>query len=198
MKDSPEHLVPIAMPWVHGSLFYNGVIFTTRDSGINSITDLKGKNMAFVDPTSTSGYLYPCLYMQAHGINPDKDLANKYFAETGVVPAVLNHSADAGAIYEDGLALATKGNPADFNKLKVLARFGHIVNGMLVVRGNLDPRLIAQFRQAVVGINTDPAGKPAMAELETTEWQPADDSLFDPVRKAANARGITIQMLEKK
>jgi phosphonate transport system substrate-binding protein len=199
MRNMPEHLIPISMPWVFGSLYYYGVIFTTKDSGINTIADLKGKTMAFVDPTSTSGYLYPYQYLKQHGINPDRDLPYKYFASAnGVVPAVLNKSVDAGAIFEDGLKLSTKNDPSDFNKLKVLARVGPIANGMLVVRGNLNPGVIAQLKQALIDINTDPAGKSALTQLQVTKWQPADDSVFDPVRAAARTLGMNIQSLKSK
>ena len=199
MKDTPEHLIPLSMPWVHGSLYYYGVIFTTKSSGIESVAQLKGKNVAFVDPTSTSGYLYPYEYMKQHGVNPDKDLANKYFAGAScVVPAVLNGSADAGAIFQEGLKLDTKGSPGDFAKLKVLATVGPIANGMLVARGNLDPAEVAQLKQALIDINTDPAGKAALTELQVTKWQPADDSVFDPVRKSASALGLNLISLSAK
>jgi phosphonate transport system substrate-binding protein len=199
MRNMPEHLIPLSMPWVHGSLYYYGVIFTTTDSGINKITDLKGKNMAFVEPTSTSGYLYPYQYLKEHGVDPDHDFANKYFASAnGVVPAVLNGSANAGAIFEEGLQLSTKGRPGDFKRLKILARVGPIANGMLVARGNLDPREVAQLKQALIDINTDPSGRNALAQLQVTKWQPADDSVFDPVRLAARAIGLNIQSLSQK
>jgi phosphonate transport system substrate-binding protein len=199
MQNTPEHLIPISMPWVHGSLYYYGVIFTRKGNGINSIADLKGKNMAFVEATSTSGYLYPFQYLKQHGIDPNKDFKNQYFASaTGVVPAVLNGSADAGAIFSEGLAISTKGSPGDFQKLKVLATVGPIANGMLVVRGNLDPTEVAQLKQALVDINTDPAGKDALDKLQVTKWQPADDSVFDPVRQAARALKLDIKSLKKK
>jgi len=195
-RNTPEHLVPISMPWVHGSLYYYGVIFTLKGNGINSIADLKGKSMAFVDPTSTSGYLYPYQYMKQHGVNPDRDLSNQMFASAqGVVPAVLNGSVSAGAIFAEGLKLSTKGDPQDYQKLKILATVGPIANGMLVARGNLDPVEIAQLRQALIDINTDPAGKEALKDLQVSRWEPADDSKFDPVRAAARAKGMNIQSL---
>jgi phosphonate transport system substrate-binding protein len=199
MQNTPEHLIPLSMPWVHGTLFYNGVIFTTKDSGIDSVADLKGKRMAFVDPVSTSGYLYPYQYLMQHGVNPDKDLAGKYFAgDEGVVPAVLNKSVDAGAIFQEGLTLSTKNSPGDFAKLKVLAVVGPIANGMLVARGNMDPAEIAQLKQVLIDVNTDPAAQSAMKTLQVTKWQPADDKVFDPVRQAAATLGMNIQALKSK
>ncbi len=71
-KDTPERLVPIAMPYFHHSLTYKGIVFVRADSGINTIKDLKGKSFAFADRTSTSGYLYPAGLMKEAGLDPKK------------------------------------------------------------------------------------------------------------------------------
>lgn len=195
MRNTPEHLVPVAMPYVHGSLYYYGVIFTRTDTGINTLTDLKGKKFVFTQPTSTSGYLYPYNYMLDHGINPKKDLGQIEFAGTdaAVVPAVLNGSADAGAVFEEGLTLYA--TPAQQKQLKVIARDGPIANGMFVVRGNLDPATMALVKKAFVDVNTDPQGQAALKGLGVAKMAPADDSVFDPVRKAAKTLGLNLQAL---
>jgi phosphonate transport system substrate-binding protein len=197
MRNTPEHLIPLAMPEVHGSLYYYGVILTRTDTGIKNIQGLKGKKMAFSEPTSTSGYLYPYQYMLAHGVNPDKDLGQKVFAGTpAVIPALLNHTVDAGAVFEEGITMFA--NPEQRKQLVVLARVGPIANGMFVVRGNLDPVIVAKLRAALVSINTDPAAKSAMTKLQVTRWDPADDSVFDPVRKVASVLNLQLTSLTKK
>ena len=195
MRDTPEHLVPVAMPYVHGSLYYYGVIFTRTDTGIKTIADLKGKKFVFTQPTSTSGYLYPYNYMLEHGINPDKDLGQKEFAGTdaAVVPAVLNKSADAGAVFEEGLTMYA--NADQQKQLKVLARVGPIANGMFVARGNLDPATLAAVKKAFTDVNTDPQGQAALKGLGVAKMAPADDSVFDPVRQAAKTLGLNLQSL---
>jgi phosphonate transport system substrate-binding protein len=197
MRDTPEHLIPLAMPEVHGSLYYYGVILTRTDTGIKTIQQLKGKKMAFAEPTSTSGYLYPYQYMLEHGVNPDKDLGQKVFAGTpAVIPALLNHTVDAGAVFEEGMTMFA--GPQQQKQLVVLARVGPIANGMFVVRGNLDPKIVANLRTALTEINTDPAAKPAMKKLQVTRWDKANDSVFDPVRKAASVLNLDITALAKK
>ncbi len=197
LKNSPEHLIPIAMPEVHGSLYYYGAIITRKDTGIRTIAQLKGKKMAFSEPTSTSGYLYPFTYLRAHGIDPKHDLGQTVFAGTpAVIPAILNHTVDAGAVFEEGLKLFTH-SKAERNSLVELARVGPIANGMLVVRGNLDPATIAKLIQAMRQINIEPAGKAANAALQVTKWDPAKDSVFDPVRQAATVLGLKLEAMGK-
>ena len=199
MRGRPDSLVPLAMPHVHGSLYYYGVIFVRVDSGITSVSQLKGKRMAFNEATSTSGFIYPYVYLKAHGIDPDKDFSAVFHSSAvGVVPAVLNKSADAGAIYEQALT-DPKFIPASSQKqLRVLARVGPIANGMFVARGNLDPTVIAKLKAAFATINTDTAGKAAMAKMDVDQWDTGNDSVFDPVRVAARDLGLDLQSLDAK
>ncbi len=197
MQNTPEHLIPLAMPDVHGSLYYYGVIVTRRETGITSIAQLRGKKMAFAEPTSTSGYLYPYQYLKEHGIDPDHDLGQKEFAGSpAVIPAVLNGTVDAGCVFDEAMTLFTK-TPTQRADLVVLARVGPIANGMLVARGNLDPATLAKIKAALISINTDPVAKPALKDLQVTRWEPANDSVFDPVRKAATVLHLNLKSLKK-
>ena len=57
-----------------GATSYEGLILTRADSGIESLSDLRGKRFCYVDPGSSSGYLYPRALMIAAGLRPDHDL----------------------------------------------------------------------------------------------------------------------------
>ena len=53
-----------------GRTFYHSQIITRNDSGIKDIKDLKGRTFAFVDPSSTSGHLFPKAGLIKHGHRP--------------------------------------------------------------------------------------------------------------------------------
>lgn len=50
---------PILLRWKKGVQKYSTIFFTRKDSDIKSVTDLKGKKIAFEDPGSTSGFFLP-------------------------------------------------------------------------------------------------------------------------------------------
>ncbi|MCT9094527.1 phosphate/phosphite/phosphonate ABC transporter substrate-binding protein [Haloarchaeobius sp. HME9146] len=52
----------------YGSWTYTSVIVTRKDSDIESLSDLKGKRVAFADMTSASGSLYPLYMLQDAGL----------------------------------------------------------------------------------------------------------------------------------
>ena len=98
---------PVVVPLEKdGSIFYIAAMVVRKDSGINSIDDMKGHSLAFTDPNSASGYLIPSVTLRAKGI----DLADgKYFSRTGFsggheqgVVAVLNRQYDACVVWSSG------------------------------------------------------------------------------------------------
>lgn len=199
---TPEKLIPIAMPYFHKSLTYKGIIFVRADSGINSVKDLRGKSFAFADRTSTSGYLYPAGLMKEAGLNPDKDIKAVNIAGNAGVMAVMNGQAAGGATYETGIEGAftdpvTKTvDQSKVRQFKVIATTDPIPNGMIVARGNLDPATIEKLRTAMASVNTDADGKSALATIPWDKVVPADDHLFDAVRKKASILGLDLKSLE--
>jgi phosphonate transport system substrate-binding protein len=98
---------PVVVPLEKdGSIFYIAAMVVRKDSGINSIDDMKGHSLAFTDPNSASGYLIPSVTLRAKGI----DLADgKYFSRTGFsggheqgMVAVLNRQYDACVVWTSG------------------------------------------------------------------------------------------------
>lgn len=196
-KDTPEHLIPIAMPYYKNSLTYRGDIFVRVDSGIKSMKDFKGRSFAFADRTSTSGYLYPAGLMLEAGVDPAKDVKAVNISGGGSTMAVFNKVADGGASYEGAIDRAFKDHPDQAKQMMVIAKTDPIPNGMFVVRGNLDPKLIEALKKAMNDINTDPEGKVPLDKMEFTKWVPADDSEFDSVRKKAKILNLNLHSLDK-
>lgn len=90
-----------------GNRGYYSSILVRADSPYQSIEDLKGKTLAFVDFNSTSGYVYPRWKMRQQGINPDT-----YFSELALAgghsQAVL---ALANGQFDAVVSLANGGSP---------------------------------------------------------------------------------------
>ena len=206
-KDTPERLVPIAMPYFHGSLTYKGIIFVRADSGINTLQDLKGKSFAFGDQTSTSGYLYPAGMMKAAGVDPKTDIKAVNIPGNAGVELVYHKQADGGATYEGGIETAytaTATQKVDDDKVKqfkVIATTEPIPNGMFVARANLDPATLDKLKATLANINTDPQGQAALKAIPKGGWDkmvPADDKIFDSVRSKATILGLSLQSLDPK
>ncbi len=203
-ENTPQKLVPLSMPYFHNSLTYKGVIFVRADSSIKTLADLKGKSFAFGDRTSTSSFLYPAGLLKKAGVDPDKDLKPVNISGTAGVLAVFNKQADAGAIYETGIAQAftdsatKKVDQAKVSQFRIIATTAPIPNGMFVARGDLDPATLTKLKTALADINTNPEGQTALKAIPWDKMVPADDKIFNPVRENAQIFGLSIQSLDEK
>jgi len=85
----------------YGAPFYWSAIIVRKDSGIKTIGDLEGKDIAWVDPNSAAGYIFPKAELTLAGIDPDNFFANQTFAgkHDAAVLSVLNGSVDAAATF---------------------------------------------------------------------------------------------------
>jgi phosphonate transport system substrate-binding protein len=152
----PEAVEPMVVSSnVDGSLGYYAVIVTRADSGITDLAGLEGKSLAWADPNSSSGYLYPKAGLELAGINIDSYFSRVGFSgghEQGVI-AVLDKQYDAAATWTSGLGEKsegyTRGNlrrmvdkgMLDMDDLNIVWQSGIIPNGPTVVRKALPQEL---------------------------------------------------------
>jgi phosphonate transport system substrate-binding protein len=175
-----------------GSQFYAGQLLVRADSGIEKLEDLNGKTVAFTDPASASGYLYPVAMLKESGVT----LGDSIFAGShpAAALAVVNGTADAAATVADIRTELEKDYPEIKRETTVLARTKDIPNDIIAAGPTLSPEAADAYRRALLEVVTSERGKQALADIY--EWEGAsraDDSLLDPVRQAAKALGIDLQ-----
>jgi len=184
----------IAQCVINGTDTYRGVIVARRDSGLKSLADLRGKRFAFVDPKSASGFVYPRALLIEKGVTPEISFKETIFAggHDKVIAAILDGKADAGAVYEDALAIAkSKGLPTE--NLVTLASTAPIPHDAIAVRIGLDQALAKKIRTALVDLDKSEAGRRVIANSkpkELTGYMIAQDSLYDMVRRTAKIAGL--------
>ena len=160
---------PVVIPQEKdGSIFYIAAMVVRKDSGINSIDDMKGHSLAFTDPNSASGYLIPSVTLRAKGI----DLTDgKYFSRTGFsggheqgVVAVLNRQYDACVVWTSGQGDEATGftrgvlrSMVDKGMLKmadvkIIWKSSKVPNGPWTVRSALPTGLKQEFRDFMLDL----------------------------------------------
>jgi phosphonate transport system substrate-binding protein len=144
---------PLVRPIRFGKPYYGGIIITRVDTGINSISDLKGKTFAFVDKGSASGYLYPLALLLKNGIYPERDFKKVLFLgeHDTVVYNVFLKKVDAGSVYDD--ARYTLNDAKQRKELKVIAHTAQIPNEPIVVRADMPENLKEKLKAAFLSFN---------------------------------------------
>jgi phosphonate transport system substrate-binding protein len=181
-----------------GSNSYKGQINVLADSGIESLDDLKGKVMCWVDPNSTSGYIIPRIMLMANGIDPDNDFAETIEAgsHNNVVTQVYNGDCDAGATYADARS-SIEDDVADVKeKVVVLAETTDIPNDSVSFIKDLDPEVREKIVTALLEIAETEEGQAALESLYSIAGlERADDSFYDAFRADLSKAGMDIEEL---
>ncbi len=125
---------------------YTAALWVPVDSAIKTVQDLKGHTVAFSDPGSTSGNLFPRYAMLKAGLNPDNDLTIQFAgSHTASLLALVNGKVDAGEVNSQQQATASSSGQFDPSKFRTIWRSAPIANDPITVRGDLS----AAFRKAL-------------------------------------------------
>jgi phosphonate transport system substrate-binding protein len=171
---------------------YHSYGITRPGTGINSIADFRGKKVCFVDPNSTSGFLYPSAALIKAGIDPNKDVTQVIAGgHDASALAVLNGQCDAGFAQESMIdtTLPGKGQLKP-GQLNVVWKSDLIPGSPIGISDDLAPdlkaKIVAAFPNANVDyMNANGICTPACAHLgEVNGWGYAtvDNSFYDSVR----------------
>jgi phosphate/phosphite/phosphonate ABC transporter binding protein len=78
--------------------YYYSYVLTNASSGISTLADLEGKRLSYVDPYSTSGYLFPRYRMHKIGLNEKAVHTNYAQSHNASLESIFNGQADACAV----------------------------------------------------------------------------------------------------
>jgi len=178
----------------HGKSSFTSRIFVRKDSGIKSVEELRGRTIAFVDPASSSGYIYPMVLLIQRGLVKNRD-PKTFFKEAiflgahdATMRALLAGHVDSIASFDLAREQYIK-DPAERERLIFVAETPEIPEAGICARAGLDPATVGKIRTALLQIRA-----PEYAELlkrlyEIDGFAPAEDRDYDPVRAAIELLG---------
>ncbi|RMF27356.1 MAG: phosphate/phosphite/phosphonate ABC transporter substrate-binding protein, partial [Cyanobacteria bacterium J083] len=168
---------PILRRWKKGKGEYHSVFFALKKSNIRKITDLQGKNIAFDDPRSTSGYLLPLAYLIKAGLKPieqrrvEPNRKNNQIAYTfseddeNTIQWVISGKVQAGAVdNQTFFDIPTETRAA----MQIIAETESVPRQLVLVRGDLNPQMAEKIKQVLLKMDQDAEGKEVLKAFEKT------------------------------
>ncbi len=175
----------------HGKSTFSSRIFVRKDSGFKSLEDLRGKTMAFVDPASSSGYIYPMVMLMQRGLVKGRD-PKTFFREVvfsgshdASMQALLNGHVDAIATFDLAHEQYLK-DQAQRDKLMWVAETPQIPEAGIAAREGLDPAMVNRVRAALLKMRGAEYATILKRLYDISGFEPAEDKDYDPVRQAVD------------
>ncbi len=161
---------------------YYSEAIVPADSSISKLEEFKGKKVCFVDPSSTSGYLFPSYNLLQAGIDPQKDITPVFAGKHDVSVT------KTGEGKECEVGFAEDSEVAKSDKVKSIAKT--MVPGAPIVLANALPDDVKKtLTDALADITIDDIIKAGVKSADTDAFRkvfyatkPVDDKYYDLIR----------------
>jgi phosphonate transport system substrate-binding protein len=175
----------------HGKSTFTARIYVRKESGFKAPEDLRGKTIAFVDPASSSGYVYPMLLFMQRGLVKGRD-PKTFFREVvysgshdASMRALLNGHVDAIASFDMAREQYLK-DPAEREKVIWIAETPLIPEAGIASRDGLDPAVVNRLRASLVKMRGPQYAALLKRVYDIDGFEAAEDKDYDPVRQAVD------------
>ncbi|WP_299848883.1 phosphate/phosphite/phosphonate ABC transporter substrate-binding protein [uncultured Roseovarius sp.] len=187
--------VPLLSEVYRGAPTYTGRVFVRKDSGIETLADLKDRDIAFADPISESGYMFPLAEFEKAGLITGPDTAEDFFGRVffaggyqQAMQAMAAGLVDAAGASQYADLLLT---PEQQAEITWIAESPAIPSHVVIARPGLDADLSERFTAAMLKLN-QPEHKAKLAYLYGPDgYVRADSAAYDGVRDMAQSFGLT-------
>jgi phosphonate transport system substrate-binding protein len=179
---------------LEGGTTQSGVIIVRKDSGIQKVTDLKGKTVMFGPKFSASKWLAGRLLLEENGINIEKDLkahlnggccediAFNVFLKAVDAGAVCDHFAGEHEDKQKELGL-------DVSQIMVIAKTKDVPMKVFGARKGVDKDNILKIKQALLNLDRhNPDDMKILYPAELGGFQEYSDADFGLIKKMMSSR----------
>ncbi len=154
------------------------------------LTSMRGHNVAFIDPNSTSGFLFPVLQLRDAGIDHERDLRGLFVGRhDAAVLAVYSGDLRFAVSYDDARNMVRPQYPDVGEKVIAFAHTEMMPNDGVQLRAGLPADLRQAIRDAFVNLARSQAHLPEQEKLlwilyEIDDFTDATPDLYAPVAAA--------------
>ena len=177
---------------------YTAELYERKDSGIKSLQDVKGKKVAFVDPSSSSGYIYPGAMLVEAGLNLDKDISYQFSGgHDKSLQLLLNKDVDVIATFDGVEDRYAKDFPQAKTDIQKLATSDMIPGIMVTTSSKMDKELQDKLEKALRDVENDPKMKELFTKMfSITGFTDVDQDAYKKVEATAKVMNVDLDKVK--
>ena len=169
-------------------------VFITGDPAIQSLADLKGKDVSFGSQSSTSGHLMPRSYLLQAGVNPDKDFRRVAYsgAHDATIAAVASGKVAGGRAEHLGVGEVRRRQEGRHRpRCGVFYTTPTYYDYNWTVHADMPAALREKLTQALLSLSRDtPEGKEILDLQRATRFLPSKAENYKGIETAARSAGL--------
>ena len=177
---------------------YTAELYVRKDSGIKSLQDVKGKKVAFVDPSSSSGYIYPGAMLVEAGLNLDKDISYQFSGgHDKSLQLLLTKDVDVIATFDGVEDRYAKDFPQAKTDIQKLATSDMIPGVMVTTSSKMDKELQEKLEKALRDVENDPKMKELFTKMfSITGFTDVDQDAYKKVEATAKVMNVDLDKVK--
>ncbi|MGY3262891.1 phosphate/phosphite/phosphonate ABC transporter substrate-binding protein [Frigoribacterium sp. 2355] len=161
---------------------YYSQAIVPKGSDITSIADMKGKKICFVDPSSTSGYLFPSYALLEAGIDPEKDITPVFAGKHDVSVQKVGEGTECDAGFAEDSEVA-KSDAVEMIDQQM------VPGAPIVESDSLPDDVKAQLKDILSNVTADDMAAAGIEGADSEGFRavffqttPVDDAYYDQIR----------------
>ena len=167
--------IPILRQWKYGEADYAGIIVVKKNSGIDTLADLKGKIVAFEEPHSTSASVLPRMLLEEKKlklveikspgtVKPDA-VGYMYGEDGSAMNRLITDRVDAATSLDREVQRL---KPEIRETIKIIGRTISVPRQIISVRKDLDPKIVKALKEVLINMEKDPEGQGVLKRQQGT------------------------------
>lgn len=177
---------------------FRGLILIRKDSGIQNVTDLKGKAIAYPGASALAATMMPQYYLHTHGLDINHDVDNRYVGsqESSIMNVLLGHVAAACTWPIPWKAFVAE-HPDQAAELEVKWQTEPLINNSWMVRDDVPSELGARFADALFGLQNHTSGLKLLESVPISRFEAANELTYAPVSRFLQEFNATVRSIEQ-
>jgi len=162
---------------------FHGIWIVRKDSGIKSLTDLKGKKICFPPKSALAGTMMPRMQLREHGVDPLRDVSVTYVgSQHASIMEVYTKGAVACATWPLAWINFQRLNPEESKALEARFPTTSLINQGLAARNDVPPDLVRRVAGLLQGMDQTPEGKKLLKMVPVRRFEPAITADYEVVQ----------------